>query len=82
MRPLFANANSICCSGRAAIAGTTALPVGVLGDSLGLPTASGFPSEYKRFISGGGTEDQGTNNNASFYDLGVKWNQDVYCIPE
>ena len=78
-RPLYssdvqqmARQKDVCCSGR--VDGGKALA------ELGVPGTPSSTTRVRRFVQGDGTEDN-IQNEASLYNLGQRWNSDIYCIP-
>ncbi len=66
-------AKNICCSGK--FAGGQAF------GEMGIPFSGNSTLTVNRFVSGNRSEDN-INNNATNYDRGLKWNTDVYCVPD
>ncbi|MCY4644581.1 MAG: hypothetical protein OXB88_08175 [Bacteriovoracales bacterium] len=62
----------VCCSGK--------VSTGKAFSSLRIPTAVGNTSTVRRFVQGDGEEDN-LKNEAVLYNLGLRWNTDVYCVP-
>ena len=65
--------NDVCCSGKAA--------PGTAFSKLGIPHADrSFTETVRRFIQGNRSVEN-PQNEATLYDLGLRWNTDIYCIP-